>query len=844
MAFDFDVEADRLAVVALDDPRARDARLAGAKAANLARAAGAGLPVLPGFVLLPDGQAGDVRDLRAAWAELSDGGARPLIVRSSSAYEDAADSSMAGWYESVLDVRGWEGFTAAVAAVLDSARRVLLPPPGGGLRRARPGGGMAVLVQPMLEAVAGGVMFGVDPVAGRDDRILVSAVRGGPARLVDGSAQGGRYQLSRTGRLLGVAPAEPRGRRLLSARRRRQLAALARRAERVFGGPQDIEFGYDTDDRLWLFQARPITAVGARPPRGARLLGPGPVAETFPGVLQPLEEDLWLTPMSHGLATALGLAGAAPRRLLRRGSVVTTVDGRAVADLRLIGAAPPRHRVLHFLNPVPPARRAGAAWQLGRLRAALPLLALDLLADVDRQLASFPTPADMLGGPLLDAVAWGRTTLSALHAQESLAGVLLGEGGGATAAGEALSVLGEMRAEMRAGVVSGVAHAVDAPVAGGGGASASRVEGAGSRAGGASASRGGGAYARGGDVPASRAADVAAPQAGDRSAPRANGAPAPGAEPPDDAALIAAHPVLLALLPPTLADRPPLPRRQGWTGVARGVGRLPVREGLRLRIRWVQEMQAAMVREVAGRMHAAGQLDDPERIALLRWAEIKAAADGKGLPTDLPERLPRREGAALPAAFRLAGTAIVAEPAGGGGAGRRGGSGSGRGRNAGQGAGGGYGTGVAWDGAGARPERAVLVVRTLDPSLAPELPGLAGLVAETGSVLSHLAVLAREYGVPTAVGVPAAVERFPAGTALAVDGGTGAVDRQDDAAQAVGGGVSATGSHAPAVGDAIPAAGSHAPAAGDATPTTGSHAPAAGDATPTTGGDGREGAAA
>ena len=58
----------------------------------------------------------------------------------------------------------------------------------------------------------------------------------------------------------------------------------------------------------------------------------------------------------------------------------------------------------------------------------------------------------------------------------------------------------------------------------------------------------------------------------------------------------------------------------------------------------------------------------------------------------------------------------------------------------------------------------MLVVRTLDPGLAPMLPGLGGLVAETGSVLSHLAILAREYGVPTVVGLAGASEQFVDGT--------------------------------------------------------------------------------
>ena len=67
----------------------------------------------------------------------------------------------------------------------------------------------------------------------------------------------------------------------------------------------------------------------------------------------------------------------------------------------------------------------------------------------------------------------------------------------------------------------------------------------------------------------------------------------------------------------------------------------------------------------------------------------------------------------------------------------------------------------------------ILVVSTLDPTLAAQLPGLGALVAETGSVLSHLAILAREQGLPTVVGASEAVERFPPGTEIVVDGSTG-----------------------------------------------------------------------
>ena len=68
----------------------------------------------------------------------------------------------------------------------------------------------------------------------------------------------------------------------------------------------------------------------------------------------------------------------------------------------------------------------------------------------------------------------------------------------------------------------------------------------------------------------------------------------------------------------------------------------------------------------------------------------------------------------------------------------------------------------------------------MQPGLAAWLPGLAGLVAETGGTLSHLAILAREHGVPTVVAVHDAVRRFPPGTQLVVDGTTGDVSMLDD----------------------------------------------------------------
>ncbi len=729
-------------VLPLDDPHAGSATLTGGKAAALARAAASGLPVLPGFVVLPPGPDRPRRatDLHRVWRELSRNGARPLVVRSSSAAEDTAESSMAGRFDSVLDVLGWDAFRAALAAVRASAVRET----AGRLDAdgPEPAPAMAVLVQPMVRSRVGGVLFSADPVAGRTDRFLVSVVRGGPDRLVGGAQQGTTLHLSPHGRLLHTADPEA-AERLLRPAELRRLAALARRAAHVFGGPQDIEFGFDErTGTLWLFQSRPITAMAPRPERRARLLGPGPVAETLPGVLQPLEEDLWVVPMAHGLALALDLAGAAPRGRLRAVPVVSTVEGRAVADLTLLGVAPRRHRLLAALNPLPGVRRLSAAWRMGRLHGSLPGLATALAADVDRELTEAPPPTELSTAALASTLRWSRAVLVSLHAQEALAGTL------ALPARETLP---------------------EADAAGGDPASGPAA---------ASPGRAGAIAARGDFGRGGRRADSAAGGGGTAAGcglAALRGGRAAGLS---DDRIVATTPEVLALVPPSLTEPVRLPAAGAAasgppTGTGEdGTGRLSAREALRLRIRWVQEFQARLVRELAYRVGARTGAPLGDRVVLLRWAELVGAAEGGPLPNDLGARRPRPTGAPLPDAFRLAeGGLVVAEPA----AGRPDGDG------AGQGVSGGRVTGTVWDGTGPRPADPVLVVRTLDPALAALLPSLTGLVAQTGSPLSHLAVLAREIRLATVTGAAGAVDRFPPGTRIVVDGSSGEVTEARDA---------------------------------------------------------------
>jgi pyruvate,water dikinase len=556
---------------------------------------------------------------------------------------------------------------------------------------------MAVLVQPQLSPRWGGVLFGADPVSGRTDRLLVSAVEGGPDSLVSGLDDGWTAVLSRRGRVVEDRGA---GGSPLPAGALRSLARLAARANDAFGGPQDIEWAIDHDDTVWLLQSRPITSPTGRP--GGPVLGAGPLAETFPEPMSRLEADLWLEPLGQGLEQALLLTGATSARALRRSPVVRDIDGWAVADLAHLGVAPVRHRMLRRLDPRPPARRLRAAWRTGRLSRALPALARDIVEQVDRDLAAVPRVEDLSNAELVAVLDNGRTALRALHGYEALAGMLIDGGTEAsTAASLALAALAEARAE-------GV----------------------------------------------------------------------------DLDELVETDPVVLALTPPRIGGDPGLASSPlaavemspGTSGTA-----LPpdpvsdeavVREALRLRARWVQELTARAAWQLGHRLVCVGLLPDQDLVRRLGLDELRRAVRTRTVPEQVHERPdPAAEPPRLlPAQFRLTADGIpvaVTPPTAG---------------PDGVGAGGGAGSGPVHVGDDP-PAGSVLVVTHLDPRLAPVIPRLAGLVAETGSPLSHLAILAREHGVPTVVGHLGATERYRTGDVVDVDGVTGTVHVRESGAE-------------------------------------------------------------
>lgn len=268
-------------VLAFGEARCGDIRVAGGKGASLAAMTVAGFAVPPGFVLPAYALAervdaeqlrrltraqdwrsaqGLVRTAEAPLDEIAKAyerlGAGLVAVRSSACAEDSEAASFAGQQETYLDVQGAEEVAARVIDCWASffSERALF-------YRARKGSvddlAMAVVVQRMVEAETSGVVFTVDPVQRRRDRMVVEAVSGLGEQVVSGAVTPEHYVLDREG---AIRHERLRNGGVLGPEELRRLAELGRALEERFGRPQDIEWAI-AGGEIYLLQSRPVTTL-------------------------------------------------------------------------------------------------------------------------------------------------------------------------------------------------------------------------------------------------------------------------------------------------------------------------------------------------------------------------------------------------------------------------------------------------------------------------------------------------------------------------------------------------------------------------------------------------------
>jgi rifampicin phosphotransferase len=204
-------------------------------------------------------------------------------VRSSATNEDTTHTSFAGLYRTHLGVALSEIETLLkdlwaslwedrVVSYMAQQNRPTAPR-------------MAVVIQQMVDAQTAGVAYSIHPVTGRGNQVSINAVPGLAARLVDGTVAPDQYIvevtdqgqpirirkriLARKSERLVVSDKGLRtdlldeSTQIQSSLTDEQLLSLAQTAKHIesaFGRPMDLEWAFDTT-RLWIVQARPITTV-------------------------------------------------------------------------------------------------------------------------------------------------------------------------------------------------------------------------------------------------------------------------------------------------------------------------------------------------------------------------------------------------------------------------------------------------------------------------------------------------------------------------------------------------------------------------------------------------------
>jgi pyruvate,water dikinase len=214
-------------------------------------------------IVIPDGLAAEIAGAVSRLGERD-----AYAVRSSATAEDLPTASFAGQQDSYLNIVGTD-------AVLEHVRRcwASLFTDRAVTYRLRNGFDhrkihMAVVVQRMVAPAASGVLFTADPISGNRTIVSIEAVPGLGEALVSGLANPDAYQV-RDGEL--IAREHRQEQPTLTDGQALRLAELGRRIEAHFGQPQDIEWcladdtadGRDGDssDEFAIVQARPITTL-------------------------------------------------------------------------------------------------------------------------------------------------------------------------------------------------------------------------------------------------------------------------------------------------------------------------------------------------------------------------------------------------------------------------------------------------------------------------------------------------------------------------------------------------------------------------------------------------------
>lgn len=270
-------------------------------------------------------------DEDAALAAFDELGVPMVSVRSSASNEDQSGASNAGQYETVLFVDRAhlaESIGRCIASL--DATRVKEYAEHFNLADAA----MNIVVQEMIDSEKAGVLFTASPTYG--SAILIEAVKGQGENLVSGQVSAHRYEISRK-------CFRPMADDILSAEEVEKLYAAGKKIRKDFAGEMDVEWAIE-GGRLYFLQMRPITTevidieeFDREDDLSGHLFTKRNVGEMMPGAVTPLTLSTSAKAIDYGMRYMLWVAGVysspdaeQPLRL------ISSISGHLFFDMNLL----------------------------------------------------------------------------------------------------------------------------------------------------------------------------------------------------------------------------------------------------------------------------------------------------------------------------------------------------------------------------------------------------------------------------------------------------------------------------------------------------------------------------
>ncbi|MBI5613950.1 phosphoenolpyruvate synthase [Candidatus Gottesmanbacteria bacterium] len=320
-------------VVWFSDVGKDDGALVGGKGANLGEMTQAGFPVPPGFIVTSkayerfldesglracikdvlygldvsdsDGLEQASKDIQKsitqsrfphtiakevieAYFSMDEGLSRHsrVAVRSSATAEDLPGASFAGQQSTFLNVEGEASLLEKIKeawASLFTARAIFYRKTQGFDDFKV---GIAIPVQKMVESVASGIMFTLDPVTNSKSTIVIEGIFGLGEMIVQGAVTPDHYEVDKKSLIITAKSIKTQEKQMIRAKNENiieqlshalgskqkitdeiilTLAKIGKDLERHYYFPQDIEWAVDFKNTIFIVQTRPVTTLNQSP---------------------------------------------------------------------------------------------------------------------------------------------------------------------------------------------------------------------------------------------------------------------------------------------------------------------------------------------------------------------------------------------------------------------------------------------------------------------------------------------------------------------------------------------------------------------------------------------------